>query len=548
MNRQQRRAGGKGGGPGPVPGGRAVPVEEALHAAFQALISGRVAEAETVSRRVLAAQPRHAGALHLLGLVANHVGRLDDAERLIRQAAEFNPKDADARNSLGSILIGRGRFEDAVATFDAALAIRPNFAEALANRGQALQRLGRLDDAIASCRRALTLRPDLIEARKSMGVALAHQSRLAEAIEALNRVVAQRPDDAEALYNLSVALSQAGKAEEAERIARRAVTAAPRDPDNHGALAQALMQSDRSAEALAAVRTALDLDPGSARINGLLGTISLELGQKAEAMAAFDKALERNPDWVPAMAGLVDLVDESRRSPLLERMERALADGRWLSAEDRIALNFALGQDGLRRGDGDRAFAYLGEGNRLKRARIQFKIADEEAAMKTIADRFTPARMAELAGAGARSDRPIFVIGMPRSGTTLVEQILASHPRIWGAGELNTMSRLTGAMPPPGYPAIMETIEPAALTEFGRAYLAQTDALVAGRLRLVDKMPLNFLYAGLIALALPEARIVHCRRDPVDTCLSCYSLLFGSGQGFSYDLAELGGIGGPMIG
>ncbi len=149
--------------------------------------------------------------------------------------------------------------------------------------------------------------------------------------------------------------------------------------------------------------------------------------------------------------------------------------------------------------------------------------------------------MARHANSGAPSERPIFVVGMPRSGTTLVEQILASHPQVWGGDELGVMGSLAANLPAPGYPGVMTNIDPAALLDLGRNYLTQTEALAQGRARLVDKMPANFALAGLIALALPNARIISCRRDPVDTCLSCYSMEFSNANvRFSYDMTELG--------
>src|SRR5262249_11379238 len=140
------------------------------------------------------------------------------------------------------------------------------------------------------------------------------------------------------------------------------------------------------------------------------------------------------------------------------------------------------------------------------------------------AERCGPDLFSRLAGVGAPSSLPIFVIGMPRSGTTLIEQILASHPDVWGAGELVTINRLVDALPPPRYPDGMATVDAETVRKLGKAYLAEVQSMANGRKHLVDKMPGNFINAGLIALALPGARIVHCQRDAVDTCLSCYSL------------------------
>ena len=158
--------------------------------------------------------------------------------------------------------------------------------------------------------------------------------------------------------------------------------------------------------------------------------------------------------------------------------------------------------------------------------------------MKSIADHFTAKALKRLAGGGAKSELPVFVMGMPRSGTTLVEQILASHPKIHGAGELRFLGNVassTGA-----YPEMLANLTPERAEALGRAYLASVEPLAGGKSRVVDKMPSNFIMAGLIPLILPQARIIHVWRNPVDNCLSCYSRLFSKEQLFTYDMAELG--------
>jgi hypothetical protein len=174
----------------------------------------------------------------------------------------------------------------------------------------------------------------------------------------------------------------------------------------------------------------------------------------------------------------------------------------------------------------------------MKRATLNYDSAANVAWIRSVADVFSAELLERMNGAGARSELPIFVLGMPRSGTTLVEQILASHPEVQGAGELKHIQSLARRVGP--YPEAFRGISTEQLDELGRGYLAVVGPLSGSRKRVIDKMPSNFLYAGLIHLALPEARIIHCRRDPVDTCLSCYSKIFAEEQSFSYDMAELG--------
>jgi len=219
-------------------------------------------------------------------------------------------------------------------------------------------------------------------------------------------------------------------------------------------------------------------------------------------------------------------------------MQALLAEGGGRPGHDTLLLHFALGKAFMDIGDSDRAFAHLHAGNRMKRETIQYDPATTTAWLARVAAVFSPALLARLGGQGAPGEMPVFVLGMPRSGTTLVEQILASHPAISGAGELAHIQNIAGGMA--GFPEAAGQLNAGELRGLGQTYLDQVAGLAHGRRYLVDKMPVNFVYAGLIRLILPEARLIHCRRDPVDTCLSCYTKLFSAEQPFSYDLGELG--------
>jgi hypothetical protein len=205
--------------------------------------------------------------------------------------------------------------------------------------------------------------------------------------------------------------------------------------------------------------------------------------------------------------------------------------------QDRLLLSFALGQFYLDQSDGGEAFHWLEMGNRLKRSTIHYEWEADRRRFAEIMAIFSPETMSRLGGVGDSSTRPIFVFGMPRSGTSLVEQVLASHPMVFGMGEPIYLAEMAEA---PGFLERIPELLPTELASLGRRYLALTSTDSVETPRLVDKMPWNFLYAGLISLILPGARMIHCRRDPLDTCLSCYSLLFSRGYEYAYDQTELG--------
>jgi hypothetical protein len=225
---------------------------------------------------------------------------------------------------------------------------------------------------------------------------------------------------------------------------------------------------------------------------------------------------------------------------------RALARGSAAMAlPERIELAFALGEalDGL--GDPAAAFGYFAEGNRLRRSQIPYDEAAAMAELAAIERVFTPDLMARLEGRGDPSSKPVFVVGMPRSGTTLVEQILASRPGVFAAGETSAFPEAMAAQTVAGgerlaFPTGVPRISGKALQELGSRYVARFAHAAPDAVRIVDKRPGNFRLLGLIRMALPGARIIAVRRDPRDTCVSCFTRLFGPGAPYSFDLGELG--------
>jgi Sulfotransferase family len=252
------------------------------------------------------------------------------------------------------------------------------------------------------------------------------------------------------------------------------------------------------------------------------------------------KALEEAARAFPHAPGILFSQTDLKRfepgDPLIAQMQ-ALLQREGLSVADRTTLHFGLGKAYLDLGDSAEAFRHYNEGNRLKRATFAYDADENDRWMAEIARVFSPALMTAKADMGARSGMPIFVVGMPRSGTTLVEQILASHAMVHGAGELRKLQALGDYA---DFPAGFRALPPDRLKAMGEAYLAYVAPMAAGRRHVVDKMPANFALAGMIRLILPDARIIHCRRDPVDTCLSCYTKLFAGQQDFAYNLTELG--------
>jgi Flp pilus assembly protein TadD len=400
----------------------------------------------------------------------------------------------------GNLLVRQGRLEEAQAAYERAVALQSDHAEARYNLGVVLRDQGRMAQAQTAFGSAIDLRPDHAESHNNLGMTLAAQGRHHEAVPCFERSLALKPDHARALSNLGVALMELDQPGAAAECFRRAVALKPDFAKAHNNLGVVLQQQGRFVEARSAFTAALNVDPAHAEaLFNLCGLPAEEAGSPDDE-ATFDR-----------LRGRVEV----EREPVA-----------------RGALLFAMGQMLERRGDVDGAFDAWAEANGLRRAAVTFDIAQAEARMAAIADGFDEGLFSRLAGQGLASERPIFILGMPRSGTTLVEQILAAHPQVHGAGELRILGELAATAKAPG------DMTGADCLSLGQAYLDGAPAGGPGQTRVTDKAITNFQYLGLVQLGLPRAAVVHCRRDPRDVGLSCFATRFSEGQAFTHDLAE----------
>jgi tetratricopeptide (TPR) repeat protein len=500
---------------------------------------GLLAEGEEAAQRAVAMDPALVSGWNNLGIVLQEAGKLEHSLVCLERVVALQPDSAEAHNNLANTYRRLDRLDRAEAHYGQALTLNPGYAEAHSNLAFLLNSLGHHDRAAAEAHRAIELNPRLVDAYLNLADVEVSRYRHGAALQALDALQAFAPQHPAALSARARALKQLERLDEALECARQAVALAPRSAEAHLALGQVLQTLGRPDEALAHFDQAAEL-PGTVAEEALTGraTLLMEAGRKEEAITAFDQVLASFPGSARALVARADAKTFKAEDPDLAAIEAVLAEGEGRSLADRVSAHFALGKAYLDIGDSARAFEHLDAGNRQKRATFSYEPAATDSWLQRIADTFTPELLGQLQGAGAQAELPVFIIGMPRSGTTLVEQILSSHPQVVGAGELSAL-RLTvegsGA-----FPQAMKTMTPDDMARLGQQYLARVTPLAQGRLRLVDKMPSNFFYAGLIPLMLPGARIIHCRRDPVDTCLSCYTKQFAGEQMFTYDQAELG--------
>jgi tetratricopeptide (TPR) repeat protein len=414
----------------------------------------------------------------MLGDALRHhrAGQLTEAERIYRQILTIDARHVDSLHLLGLIACQGGRYDRAVELIGQAIRIWKHNPFYYCNMGSALRAQGRIDDAVAHFKRALVLKPDYADAHNNLGNVLGEQGKPDEAAMHYGRALAINPDHAEA--------------------------------------------------------------------NNNLGNVFKEQGKFEDALGHYGRAIAIRPDYAEVHYNRAEIKTFHRGDGDLAALE-TLARKDDLPASQALHIHFALAKALEDSGDYERAFEHLRKGNALKRLQIAYDQNSVSQFFQRIRKVFDAELFDRFRKEGDPSSVPIFVLGMPRSGSTLIEQILASHPRIHGAGELNDLeAAVSGVLGnggrPSRYPECVPSLDDATLRRIGEVYLSRLPALADGKVRIVDKLPGNLLHIGLIRLILPNARVIHTVRNPIDTCVSCYSKLFTSGQNFSYDLTELG--------
>ncbi|RWO87185.1 MAG: sulfotransferase family protein [Mesorhizobium sp.] len=442
-------------------------------------------------------------------LQLHQAGRRQEAETIYRQVLARQPKHAAAAHFLGLLLHQTGRSEEGLDLIERSVSLQPTNPDFLNNFGTVMRDLGRPAAAIDFFRGAVDLRPDQLAARDNLGSSLKQVGQFEEAEEIYRGTVARNPFHVRARIGLAETLQEAGRLDEALAVFREALAIRPKDADLlHG-----------------------------------LGVGLMEKGKLDEAADLFRQALAINPAMATAWLMLTQVKRQKERDSELGGMEAQHAKAPQDSLA-RMQLSFGLGKanDDLR--DYGRAFDYFAEGNAIRRKGINYDQARTRAEFEAMKATFDAGFFEKHRPSSISDDTPIFIVGMPRSGTTLVEQIIASHPQVYGAGELSILKKAVGkqfpATMPGGFPWGVSDMGDADFAEAGQAYLDMLHARYPNMRHVTDKMPGNFLLVGFIHMMMPKARIIHCARDAAATCLSIYKVHFrGDSHRYGYDLGEL---------
>ena len=424
------------------------------------------------------------------------------------------------------------------------LAIDPRNARSLHHLGLIAHQVGRLRDAIDLVTRATGSDPRDAGCWNNLGNMLREDGQLGEAVAAYRQAIERRAHYANAYFNLGLAVQKLGEAKAAVDAFRAVLEIEPGDDDSWNKLGQAQLDLGRPDDARTSHERALELNPRSADAHNGLGLTCMDSGDFEAAAVHYRRAIELEPGFTKVYLNLA----KSRRFDAADTSDieliRSVLARPGLSLDDKVDLHFAVGKAMDDCGLYDDAFEHFREANQLKRSTQRIDLAGYERFISAFIDVFDAGLFESRHDYGIEERRPIFIVGMPRSGTTLVEQILASHPDVFGAGELPKISELTRSLrdrcgSAHGYPRYVPELPVALVAEAAREYLRFTDDRSGGALRVSDKLPGNYLHLGLIALLFPNAVVVDCRRCPPDVILSNYFSQFVGDHPFSYALSDI---------
>ena len=551
-------------------------IKAAFERASTLLNAGDIGRAEDVCRAALQNSPEDGNLLCLLGAALVRQRRPGEAETALRPVVTRFPEFAKAHEELGNALMAQKRAADAIECFRRTVELETENGPAHYKLGKLLKELGRTQEA----EKALEISSRLAPNQAAFAKAAEHRraGELDKAEQSYHEILAREPENADVFRLLAELAMQREQYGDAIVLLRRAASLAPDSMSTWTLLASALVEREEYSEAIDAAKKAYELDPELAKPLRILGDILTKTARYEEAVNAFQAGLEIQPDNVGCLAGLGHALktigrrdeaiktyrDWSRMHPSfgeaywslanlknyqfddseVQAMEAQLSDPD-LPDEPRIHFCFALGKAFEDRANYELAFEYYERGNAAQRMNEVHDPVELEITHDRIIDVFSDVFLNEHANLGDPDPAPIFIVGLPRSGSTLIEQILASHSQVDGTRELSDIgqiARMIDRQAPggAGYPEALPGMGADDLRQLGGIYLDATQQFRSGKLFFTDKMPNNFPNIGLLHLILPNAKVINARRHPLDSCMGSYKQLFFKGQAFTYDLVELG--------
>jgi len=482
-------------------------------------------------------QPNYAEVHNNLGIAQRELEKINDAVKSYKKALAIKPNYAEAHNNLGNALHELGEIEEAIEHYQKALVIYPDYAEVHNNLGNILNELDQTDEAIKSYEKTLSIAPNYIDAHNNLGNILKELGQTHEAIKSYEKALAIEPEYAEGHNNLGNALKDLGEFSEAVIFYKQALTINPHYDDAHYNLGVSHHELGQTDEALKCYQNALDINPNYADAHNNLGNILKELGQTDAAFNSYVQGLAAQPNNTQIHRNLGMMKKYTEGDTQFIHMQSLLSTTD-LSQSDRVHLCFALAKAYEDLEMKDELFKTLNEGNDLRKKELNYSIEKDLNKHSTYCKLFKSSNK-KPPSYESSAISSIFIVGMPRSGTTLVEQIISNHHKVHGAGELSTLNNLVA-------PIINDclihnnTLSDKNFSSIRQEYLNSLLSLNVNESIITDKMPINFENIGFILKAFPDAKIIHLKRDAMAICWSIYQRYFpAEGLGFPYNMEDL---------
>jgi len=503
---------------------------------------GQLKAAVESYKETLEIEPGYAEAYNNLGNVFQELKQANSAVQSYKKALEIKPDYVAAQYSLGNTFMELGQLDEAVKSYKAAIKLKPDFVEAINNLGITFFKLHQLDDAMKSYEKALILDPDFADSHNNIGIVFSELGQLDQAVKSYKAALKLKPEFAESHYNLGAAFQDLEHLDEAVLSYKAAILLQPDYADAHYNLGILYHDIGQLEMAIKSLGVAISIKPENAEAHKYLGNTLQTNGQVDEAIKCYEKALSINPEHADAHRNLSTVKKYTQGDKQFILMKKLLTTGS-LDQSNQIHLCFALAKAYEDLEMQDELFEVLHEGNQLRKEQLNYSLdldLNEHLNLRNLLN-LIPSIAEKLILQKPSKIRPIFVVGMPRSGTSLVEQIISSHQKVHGAGELNILNKLI-------FPIVNDfSVKEANVSEktilsIRKDYLNYLSSLNTSESIITDKMPTNFRYIGFILKAFPEAKIVNLKRDSRAICWSIYQRYFpGKGLGFGFNMKDLAG-------
>jgi len=439
-------------------------------------------------------------------------GKIEEAIKQIKTLNEKYPNQPLLFNLIGACYKEIGQLDGSVKMFNIAVSLKPNYAEAYFNLATVLNDLEQKDDSVKNYKKAIAIQPNYSDAHNNLGNVLLGLGQIDAAIESLEWAVAYKHDFAEAYNNLGNAFNDYGNSDKAIENYQKAIT----------------------------------YNPHYEKAFFNLALVFKDLGRKEDFIINIKKALNLNPNWGHAYYHLSRIKKYKKNDPQINEMIQALKSEN-ISSIDLIGLNFALSKVYEDLEKHDKQFKYLNEANSLRKKELNYSIEKDQNLFSTIKKAFKSLpETLDIPKSKSNSKRPIFIVGMPRSGTSLVHQILDSHSSVKGVGELNHINNIVFPLLKAHREETKNCFSKNDLLSLRKQYLQSPPIADLNEMIFVDKMPLNFRHLGFILSSFPEAKIIHMKRNPIATCWSIYKYEF-RGNAYSFDQKDIANYYGLYI-